>query len=242
MNKNELAKKIMTYILLAGLVAVIIVYFLVYKSFNDQAAAIRTSNKSLEAHVAELREYYENEPVYLDSIENCQKEIDKMLKTFPADVKEEDVLMLAIDTIKKSEVNYQTINTGTRAALTSIGEDMIVPAGIEEYSTPIIIVERDASYVTQADYKNLKSVIKAINDMSKRSTIKNIVFSNPSTESTTLEGTIDVAFYAALGTGREYEPVNLPEYEAGLEDLFGLEKTKVIEEEVTETDDLDEAE
>ena len=60
-----------------------------------------------------------------------------------------------------------------------------------------------------------------------------IVYSKNETDNC-LEGTIEVTYYYALGTGREYEEVDFKKYTAGLDDLFNLKTEEELAEEAAE--------
>ncbi|MGN0480705.1 MAG: hypothetical protein ACI4EV_03975 [Lachnospiraceae bacterium] len=223
--KKTSAKQVMTYVLLVGLLVLIAVYFLVYKAYNDKAAAIRTSNVSLTERVNELKVYYDDMEAYQTEIDLMQSDVNAMLDVFPADVREEDILVLAIDTEKNLYINYSNINIGAREAVYTIPAEKVQTAGMENLTGDIIFVKRGTSYVNVTDYANLKNCVQMINDSSDKLSINNITYSRNS-DSTDLEGTIEVIFYSVMGTGKEYVPQNLPQYESGLSNLFGIVETE----------------
>lgn len=218
--KKVSSKQLMTYVLLIGTLALIAVYFLVYKSYIDQAAAIELSNVTLNRRVAELKEYYDNMEMYNGEIELMQAEIRSILEPFPADVLEEDMIVLALDTKKTASVDYTNLNVGEREALRNIPAEIVQAAGMEELTQELVFVERKAVYVNDTNYQSLKDCINTINNSNNRLAITNIAYSR-NEETGELSGTIQVSFYSVIGTGREYVPQNLADYVSGLAELFG---------------------
>ncbi|MBQ9136345.1 MAG: hypothetical protein IJX66_09675 [Lachnospiraceae bacterium] len=219
--KKDTAKKIMTYVLLLGALLVVAVYFLVYKKYNEMAATINSSNIVLAERVDELKKYYDNLNTYNTEMTMMQEQIVDWLDEFPADVKEEDIIVLALDTEEAAYVAYTNINIQERKAFRTIPANMVQPAGMENFASDIIFVERKTSYVNTTDYFNIKNCVEVINNCDDRLVISNITYSE-NEETGLLDGTIEVTFYSVIGTGKEYEPQVLPEYESGLLNLFGI--------------------
>lgn len=214
-------KQVMTYVLLLGCLLLIAVYFLVYKSYVDKAAEIKTSNMGLNRRVAELKEYYDNMDTYNAEIELMQAEIRGILNRFPADVMEEDMIVLALDTMKTASIDYTNINIGDRTALRSIPAATVQAAGMEELNLELAYIERQGTYVNTTSYENLKDCINTINNSDNRLAITNIAYSRNG-DTGALSGTIQVTFYSVLGTGKAYKPQNLADYTSGLANLFGV--------------------
>lgn len=218
--KKITAKQVMTYVAVLGLLVLLAVYFLVYKAYNDKADTVQASNASLNQRVSELKQFYDNMDTYNGEMELMQNQITAWLDEFPADVKEEDIIVLALDTEKSAYVAYTNVNISEREALRTIPAATAAAAGMEDITQDLIIVQRKTAYVNITDYFNLKNCIRTINESDNRLAITNITYSkNKETEE--LEGTIEVTFYSVIGTGKEYIPQNLPDYISGLHDLFG---------------------
>lgn len=219
--KNVTAKQIMTYVLLLGLLLFMAVYFFVFKKYQEKTEELENSNAALQVRVNQLKEYYDKLDDYNTEMAQMQEKIGAWLDEFPADVKEEDIIVLAINTEKNAIVGYKNINIGDREALSSVTADVVSAAGIEGLGQEITFIQRKTSYVNLTDYANLKRCIATINENANRSVISNISYSTNEDEGC-LEGTIEVTFYSVSGTGKEYVPQKLPAYESGLSDLFGV--------------------
>lgn len=214
------AKQLTTYVTLIGAIVLIAVYFLVYKAYNDKTAVLENSNAVLNQHIGDLKEYYDKMGEYKNQITDMKNQVRDWLGEFPADVKEEDVLVLAIETEKNAMVGYKSINIGNREALKTIPVETVTGAQMEDLTQEIFYVQRKTTYGNVTDYQNLKTLVDQINASENRLNISNFTYSK-NDESGLMEGTIEVCFYAVLGTGKEYVPQNLPDYESGLPNLFG---------------------
>lgn len=219
--KKDTAKQVMIYVVLAGLIAFIAVYFLVYKDLNDKTAAIRQENTTLSQRVNELKKYYDKMDSYNAEIADMQAQVNAWLSEIPVDVKEEDMLVMAINTEKNAVINYTNINIAEREEMLTIPAQTVADSGMEGFAGDLMFVKRMASYVNETEYFSLKNCIKTINDSAERLAISNISYSE-NKETGLLEGTIDITYYSVLGTDREYVPQKLPPYVSGLRNLFGM--------------------
>lgn len=241
--KKVNAKQVMTSVALVGLLGFLAVYFLVFQAYSDKADEITQSNAVLSKRVNELREYYNNMDNYNAEIADMQEQVNVWLDTFPADVKEEDIIVLALDTEKKAIVNYTNINIGEREELASIPAEVVKNAGMENLEGELKFVKRQTSYVNETEYFSLKDCVKTINDSNNRLAISNISYASDDDNKLILNGTIDVTFYSVIGTGKEYVPQNLPAYESGLPILFGFPGIdEILPEEAEGAEDGTEAE
>lgn len=220
MKKTD-SKKIMTYVLLLGLVALLGVYFLVYKKYIDATEVLENQNRTLRTRVAELKEYYDNIETYNAEMDSMLSEVKADLDEFPADVKEEDMLVLALDTMKKAEIGYTGISISERTGYYEIPEETVKGAEDEDLTEQLKFISRTTQYVNTVDYANLKNTVKTILESDEKKNINLITYSRNNDE-TALEGTISVTFFYATGTGKEYVDEKFPTYESGLIDLFKL--------------------
>lgn len=232
------SKKIMYYVLLVGVLALIVVYFLVYKRYNDKTDKLTSENRTKSERVAVLKEYYDNKPMYEEQIAAMTDEINLKLAYIPTDVKEEDVLMLAVDTMKYSVVAYTGINISDREPIYEIDRGVVGAAKIEGLSDTLTFVKRTANYVNNIDYYNMKQVVGQIlaSPYKKNISVISYTANEGSSEDTedkeeieVLDGTISIQFFSVLGTGKPYVRPEIPEYEAGLFNIFGFDSVTVTD-------------
>lgn len=220
------AKQVMMCVVLVGALFFLVVYFYVYKAYNDKAETLRSENAALVSRVNELKQYYDNMDNYNAEIAAMQAQVTAWLEEIPVDVKEEDILVMAIDTEKTAIVNYTNINIAEREEMLTIPAETVAGAGMEGFTGDLIFVQRKTSYVNETEYFSLKNCIKTINDSPNRLAISDVSYSE-NEDTGLLEGTIDITYYSVIGTDREYVPQKLPPYESGLWNLFGMPEISV---------------
>lgn len=218
-------QKVFLYVVLAGLLAFLAFYMLVFQKLQEKTDTLHSQNVALRQKVNELKEVYDNLEGYNLMIAAMTESIDTTLSSFPADAREEDALVIAVDTLKRAYVEYSTISIKDFEEVSVIPAETVANAGLEDYSDEIKILRRDVSYVNSTDYINLKTIVNTILEYGGKKKIKNIVYSKAADETDGyITGTIEVTDYVAQGTGAEYTAPDLKEYEAGLYDLFGIIK------------------
>lgn len=223
------AKQVMMCVVLIGALLFVGVYFWVYKTYTDKTEAMRRENKTLVQRVNELEQYYHDMDNNKEEIAAMQAQVMAWLENLPVDVKEEDIIVMAIDTEKTAIINYTNINIEARKEMLTIPSATVAGAEMENLSGDLMFVQRKASYVNETEYFSLKDCIETINDSANRLAISNINYSE-NEDTGLLEGTIDITYYSVIGTNREYIPQKLPPYESGLWNLFGMPEIPVEEE------------
>lgn len=228
--KTADGKTILKYVLLLEFLLVLCVYLFVFNKYNEQTENLRSQNNALFTRNLELKTKYDKMEENKADIERMKSEITDILEAFPADVLEEDILMLAVDTVNKADVGYKSINASDRISFYEIDNQIISDAEIDELTEAISFGKRTVKYANITDYSNLKEIIRTIQSADGKVVINNISYTK-NDEDVCLEGTIEVINYYVNGTGKEYKPRRIPGYEAGLADLFRL--YDVSDEEVT---------
>ena len=218
-------RKFFLYVVLLVLVCFLAFYMMVFKKYEEKTNLLRSENSSLRNKVNELKDVYDNMEAYESSIEYMGGEIKKVLSDYPADVRDEDAIVVAVDTLNKAYVEYTTINIQGKEEVGAISEETVSKAGISDYPGAIEIKKRSVSYVNRTDYGNLKAIIGTILDYRGKKIIDKISYSKTEDEKDGfLTGTIEVIDFVAEGTGAEYVAPDIKEYDAGLYDIFGIVK------------------
>ncbi|MBO4825091.1 MAG: hypothetical protein J5487_06835 [Lachnospiraceae bacterium] len=216
-------QKVFLYVVLAGLIGFLAFYMLVYQKLEEKTKALHSENVNLRTRVEELKEVYENMDGYKLMIDAMDNDIHEKLSIFPADVREEDALVIAVDTLNKAYVKYSTINIGDKEDVYEIPEETVKNAGLTDFDDKILVQKRTVAYVNDTDYINLKTIVETVLEYGGIKKINNIVYSkNEGENDSFLSGTIEVTDFVAEGTGAEYVAPDLKDYEAGLYDLFGI--------------------
>lgn len=218
-NRELFNKKVMTYIALIGTVVLVMVYVLVYMKFTTLTEALEAANNNMQRDVDILKEYYEHMDEYQQDVMAMREEIDEMLSAYPADAREEDVLMLAVNMQEENVVNFSNINMEQPALVVAVPQNIVVAAAVDNLNSEVDFMEKKSTYVMETDYSNLKGLVETIYASDNRIAINNIALTMDD-GGKILSGNIDVSFYSAAGTGKEYEAPDMEEYISGVSDLF----------------------
>lgn len=218
-------KKLFLYVLLVGLLGFLAFYMLVYQKLEEKTNMLIAQNGSLRAHVQELKEVYDKIDAYKMSIDIMDGSIKEILSQYPADVKEDDALVVAVDMLNNAYLVFDNININSKEVVGEVSGEVVSKAGIEEYSEPITVQKRTVDYINSTDYINLKTLVDVILNYGGKKKIAYITYTKEENgEEKHLTGTIEVVDFVAEGTGAEYVSPMTKEYEAGLYDLFGIVK------------------
>ena len=90
-------KDILLLIAVLGILAAVCSYFLLYLPLGEKATAFEAENIQLQTRVDELQKLKNNEAMYLEDTEKYKAEKAEILDRFPADVRAEDMIMLATE-------------------------------------------------------------------------------------------------------------------------------------------------
>lgn len=213
-----------------GVAVIALLYVFVYLDYSERTETIKASNTSLQAEVNKLQEYSDNMPTYQSEINEMQTAIEEILSEYPAGAKEEDILMLAVKMQEENQIGYSAINMDDTEEIYAIPASEVTLASIDGMEGDLVFAGKRASYVVTTTYDDLKSVIGQIFASSNRIGINDIVLSKNEDEGT-LSGNVDLYFYSALGTGKEYIVPDIAEYMAGTGDIFNSGKVKTSSEE-----------
>ena len=110
-------------LMLFGVLLLVVSYFAVFSPQMETASEIATQNDSLNSRLNELLGMAAKKDYYLRETQNMQDEIDKYCEQFPADIKEEDGIVLAQNIEKASGITIDTVGTGVRLM---VSEDVTV--------------------------------------------------------------------------------------------------------------------
>lgn len=220
-SSNSGNKNLLIYVAAFGALLMVLVYFFVYQKFVEQAEAIEASNRTLSERVSELKVYYDNREVYLRDTQVAEQLIDELLTMYPADTREEDAIILAVQIQRESGATFQSINMENGEVIHAVSADTVAAAASEKYTQEIQFCDMNATYANEVSYSGLKSMIQAILNSSNRIGIQNIAYSGGDAENPNLSGHLDLVFYSATGTGKEYVAPDIVPYLAGMDNIFG---------------------
>lgn len=212
-------------ITLAGMLVLVVIYVFVYMDYTQKTEELTTSNGELKRVVDELQQYSDNIEDYKEEIEGMRQQIEQTVAEYPADAREEDIVMLAVELQEQNVIAYDAINMEEREGTYSIPGDLVKAAAIEGLDEELVFAQKHAVYVNATNYDNLKSIVEQVYLSDNRIGIDNIAYAKDE-ENGTLEGNIDIYFYSLAGTDKEYEAPDIAAYLSGTSDLFKSDKVK----------------
>lgn len=220
--KKGISQQVFAYVVVLALLALVAAYFLGYKKYNDLATEKVNSNTAMETEIESLKVYYINEAQYKAEMVPMAEKIHAIMEQFPADIREEDVIMHAVKTQKAAELKYETINISENEAYQVVGEDVVLATAQEDMQTGISFQKRTASYNNEMDYTNLKKSIEAIFESEYNIGFKKLSYSRVGDDSPLLAGITELEFYNMLGNGKEYQKPDMLPYMSGSTNIFGI--------------------
>jgi Tfp pilus assembly protein PilO len=210
-------------ITVAGVCVLVVIYMFVFLDYTDKTQELEDTNEVLSARVSELQEYSANIDLYRSEIEDMRTEIESILGEYPAGAREEDIIMLAVNMQKNNQIGYSAINMDDTEEVYDIPSDEVAAASMEGMDSELTFASKKATYAMTTTYNDLKSVLSEIFESDNRIGLDDITLSK-NEEDGTLSGNLDLSFYSAYGTGREYEAPDISQYIAGTEDIFNSGK------------------
>ena len=226
--KKYFNQKTFLVVTLTGLLAVVVVYVFVFLNLQVKTDELEAANAEKQKEVEILEDYYNNLQAYKSDISLMSSEIKDILDKYPADAREEDIIMLAVKTQENNSIGYDSINMEPSEVVYDIPLDMVQRADSEDYQEEIQFIRKHAIYVNTTTYEDLKSVVGQIFASANRIGIDNIAYTK-NEEDGTLSGSIDLYFYSAMGTGKEYTVPDIKSYPVGTADIFRSDSVRTNE-------------
>lgn len=108
-------------LMLFGVLLLVASYLFVFRPQMESATEISDQNTTLDARLNQLLGMAAKKEYYQRKTEEMQQEIDSYCAKFPADIKEEDGIVLAQNIEKFSGVSIETVGTGVRQMISEDG-------------------------------------------------------------------------------------------------------------------------
>jgi hypothetical protein len=121
-----------------------------------------------------------------------------------------------------SPIVYSNINIGEKTVYSMVAEDVVKNAGVEKYQSSIVFSNKAATLANEVTYEGLKEAVQSLFESEYMIDIQNISYSKGNEEM--LNGSMNVCFYSASGTGKQYETPNIAQYQPGTMNIFGMEE------------------
>lgn len=233
---------------LVGVLCLVCVYFLVYKPLGEKTTKLTSENATLKSRVSELQALTEQKEFFESEIVRMEAENNEIRNRFPADVRSEDVIMLATDLANASPaemnsvsmeepedvyhlgglaaqqtVNAQATNTQTADAQTA-ADAATQPTTVAPVEQPAaaeqVLYGRKIQLNYKCNYDELKRGIQYLFDSTDRR-IVGAVNATYDVSTGMLDVSLGTGLYYLTGTQREYTEPNIPYIPQGTDNIFG---------------------
>ena len=205
-------------LILAGLLVFLLMYLLVFNPLQTKISNVKAENAQLSAQVEDLEAKYLRMAEYEDGIKASREFVRETLKSFPGDVKEEDILSYLLTMEARQGIRMETVTfikpelVQQLNLMTQVdGQDVAVPANAYRATTVM---------TGTLNYPQAKNVINYLYDSDKQTTLERVTLTYNS-ETGKLAGTFELSKYLINFDGAEYVPERVPVVDIGLKDLFG---------------------
>lgn len=243
--------------LLTGLLGVLVavgVFFLVYQPLTTKRDTIASDNQVLQAKIVELQDKVSNKELYISETDRMNKEMNAIYNLFPADVREEDAILLAGNMEVVAPLSVKSITIGTGQLIQAVNQTSDVsgntavaadPAAVSANTAvaagPAVSLSKKSIGVTYGvSYEGFKRQIQYICQRTDRMTIETI--SATYDENTgLLTGATNVNMFYVTGPGRTYKEPMIPAVTIGTKNLFGtISSEEEVANQENQQDDQDE--
>lgn len=221
-GRGDSGRNIVVYVAAVGALLMILVYFFVYQKFSEAAEEINASNAVLAQRVEELKVYYDARDVNLANTQLLEQLTNELLIVYPADAREEDAIMQAVQMQRDSGAQFLNINIDNGAdPIHVVSAETVAAAASEQYTQEIQFRNLFATYINEVSYDGLKNLIRTVYNSNNRIGIENISYVRGNEDNPNLAGQVDLVFYSVKGTGKEYVAPDIIPYIAGTDNIFG---------------------
>ena len=209
----------MLLLCLVGFGVFLALYLGVHNPFNAKRDEINFQINELQPRLAQLKEYDANKDRYESEIAAAKMTIAQLGSFLPREVREEDLIMLAI--ALEDEVGI-TVGTAmfTKPAV-MLEFDTVVELENGGYKTQPVTAWGNGMAVSYAStYPQLKEAVRYVYSRSLLTTLKSV---NIGYDSSTGElfGSMEIDKYFVTGIDDAYQPTQIPPVAQGTPNIFG---------------------
>ena len=205
-------------LILAGLLVFLLMYLLVFNPLQTKISDVKAENAQLSAQVEDLEAKYLRMAEYEEGIKASREYVNETLKSFPGDVKEEDILSYLLTMESRQGIRMESVTFNKPELVQQFdmmiqkdGQDVAIPAGAYRANTVM---------TGTLDYPQAKNVINYLYASDKQTTLNNVTLTY-NAETGKLAGSFQLDKYFINWDGAEYVPERVPVVDIGLKDLFG---------------------
>ena len=205
-------------LMISGLALFLIVYMYVFTPMQNKTAQMQSEIERLERECRELEIQNTNMQVYEEQIVEYRAAIAEMVKSFPVDVKEEDVLVYLLNLQEANEIELFSI--AFNEPVNVVNFDGVMEVEGADKAVHMLGEQHSTTATAELTYAKLKAVLNYIYNTKTQTTLESVTVVYDS-KNDVLNGSFDFSRYTLNYDEAEYKPEKLPEVEIGQEDLFG---------------------
>ena len=203
--KDQTQKKNLYYAI--GVLVLVLAYVLGFRNLQKVNEEQATRVSELESQNAACSEMKKKQSENEEAIQQMQKEMDDILKTFPADVKEDDVILYANDVEQ---------NQGMQFSATYFSQSNLEEAGqVSGYD----LNARPVQYTFSAGYDQFKNVLQRISEQDQTKSLSSLTLGYDM-ETGNLQGDMTINFYSIDGNDQKYKATDNPGISQGNQNPF----------------------
>jgi CHASE3 domain sensor protein len=213
-------------VILVGILAVVAVYFFVYKPTLEKNTALESENSTLSQRVDYLKSLVAKEEEYRSETDRMNAEVSQMLVDFPSYLMIENEIMNVVDSEGVSNADIASVTVGdptlvdvasnTTSELSGEEATTVASSAAEQYS----LFDMNTSISYTASYEGMKQLINFVaGDKDKHSVSTFTATLDNSTGYIT--GVMDYDAYFIFGQDKDYVSPDIPNIEHGTENIFG---------------------
>ena len=201
-----------------GLLVFVLVYMYGFQPLQEKNAKLLSEIENLEKECDKLEIYYKNIDTYEAKIEEYREAVKQDLALFPAEIKEEDIVVYLLNLQEANDIDLMSIEFEEPIDIVNFYGMMDVE-GVDQ--TTRMNGQKIGTVATaELTYKELKDVLQYIYDTQTQTTLEKVTVVYDE-ENDTLNGSLNFARYILNYEEAEYVPEILPDVAIGQEDLFG---------------------
>ena len=225
----------------AGLLVLVVVWFMVVSPMREKTESLRIENSSLKGTADLYQSINMNKDEYEKSVLVLEDKRDNILDDYPSNMLTTDKIMyltnlenfyvddvavagMSFDVVEEvvPEVTEEEQAQATEATTDEEGNLSEVPpaeGNAEAESLGLHLYRVPVNYNFRATYTGSKDMIEYLFDNGYRKSIRNMNLAYD-TETGQLAGDMDVDFYYILGTDKLYDPISIPPVRKGVPNVF----------------------
>lgn len=223
-NKTLSPRDVQVLCVVAGLIVLLLVYFVVYSRFSEKNDALESEIDTRGQYLNELKGYYDNLPVYQKGTADAKVNISRNLEKLPKGIKNEDFLLYDVALHDNFDLDLRTVAFNGDEAISQF--DTVV----NDVTVPVTGFVATTTTNAKMTYEQFKEFLDYIYVDTNEVTFINSCSLTYDSEDTGLQTSFSISKYYIDYENAEYKPVACPDVPLGVQNLFGSRSAKEVAE------------